>query len=109
MTCKNIPRQCKLSNLASQAFIPLCTVSKSSQSRIAISNHKWDPRLPEQGLGLGPGGPGGGTGQDQPTPWPHVTAFCTRGHRTFGAWGERAGVLGESIGRLLTPHHAPSL
>lgn len=39
----------------SLAGIPLRTIIKSSQSGIAISNHKRDPRQAEPGLGLGPG------------------------------------------------------
>lgn len=35
----------------SLAGIPLRTIIKSSQSGIAISNHKWDPRQAEQSWG----------------------------------------------------------
>lgn len=47
--------------------IPLCTIIKSSQSGIAISNHRRDPRQLEQELGLSsPGERGAGSGPAAP-------------------------------------------
>lgn len=54
----------------SLAGIPLCTVIKSSQSGIAISNHKHDPRQAEQEWGPGrPGEPRAGSDHAVPTQW----------------------------------------
>lgn len=88
MICKNIPRQCKLSNLASQAFLCAPLLKVPSLELQFLITSMIQGRQSRSGGRADLGSPG----QDQTTLCPRSgcklsTAFCTQEHQTFNAQG----------------------